>query len=477
MLLSVPKGATSKIIEFPVFDSSSNVGATLSGLANNTANLTAYYNLDATSGNAVAISLVSATKGTYTANGFIAVDATNMPGWYQLGVPNGALSNATANYASIMLKGAANMVPVNILLEMTAWNNQDSVRGGMTALPNANASVAGGLITFGTGTGQANVAGGRIDGDLHYINGSNMTAPATAGILDVNIKNYSNQTVSVPAVTGVPKVDMVDILGTAVFTPATAGILDINLKNIANVAVSNTTPQLGTNVIQVGGSNQTARDLGTSVLISSGTGTGQLSVASGVIAANMAQILGTTVATPATAGLMDTNVKNIANAVVSTAAAQIGVNLVNIAGSGVSNSTAQLGVNAVQIGGAVPGSATIGTVANVTAISAGGINNAAFNADVNTTAYATNNLALMMYKFFDNAFTGYADGTTFTANGLLDRLTKLMWIMRNQINVTDSTGTTQIYKDDNSTVAFQSPGGIVNMLTDNSTTTQRLRAA
>ena len=48
-------------------------------------------------------------------------------------------------------------------------------------------------------------------------------------------------------------------------------------------------------VIKINGTSQTARDIGASVLISSGTGTGQLSVASGVIAANATQILGTAI--------------------------------------------------------------------------------------------------------------------------------------------------------------------------------------
>lgn len=51
------------------------------------------------------------------------------------------------------------------------------------------------------------------------------------------------------------------------------------------------------NAVKVGpsgsGTAQTARDVGASVLISSGTGTGQLDVTSGVIKANLAQILGT----------------------------------------------------------------------------------------------------------------------------------------------------------------------------------------
>lgn len=80
------------------------------------------------------------------------------------------------------------------------------------------------------------------------------------------------------------------------------------------------------------GSAQTARDIGTSVLLSAGTGTGQLDFTSGVVKANAVQwlggtipavnvtgvplvdakyLLGTIFATPATAGIPDVNVKNI----------------------------------------------------------------------------------------------------------------------------------------------------------------------
>lgn len=48
-------------------------------------------------------------------------------------------------------------------------------------------------------------------------------------------------------------VSMTQILGTAVSAPATAGILDVNLKNIANAAVSTSTAQLGVNAVQAGG--------------------------------------------------------------------------------------------------------------------------------------------------------------------------------------------------------------------------------
>jgi hypothetical protein len=65
------------------------------------------------------------------------------------------------------------------------------------------------------------------------------------------------------------------------------------------------------NVTKVAGTTQTARDLGASVLISSGTGTGQLDVTSGVIKANLAQILGT--ALTETAGQLAAGFKKFFN--------------------------------------------------------------------------------------------------------------------------------------------------------------------
>jgi hypothetical protein len=47
------------------------------------------------------------------------------------------------------------------------------------------------------------------------------------------------------------------------------------------------------NAAKLGGTSQTGRDIGASVLLSTGTGTGQLDFTSGVVKANLAQILGT----------------------------------------------------------------------------------------------------------------------------------------------------------------------------------------
>lgn len=65
-------------------------------------------------------------------------------------------------------------------------------------------------------------------------------------------------------------------------------------------------------VIKIAGTTQTARDIGASVLLSPGTGTGQLSITTGVVSANTTQIAGSAV---------------------STSSAQIGVNVVNAGGT------------------------------------------------------------------------------------------------------------------------------------------------
>jgi len=66
--------------------------------------------------------------------------------------------------------------------------------------------------------------------------------------------------------TDVLQADMTQILGTAVSTPATAGILDVNLKNIADAAVSTSTAQLGVNVVSVANDAITAAAIGTGAI-------------------------------------------------------------------------------------------------------------------------------------------------------------------------------------------------------------------
>lgn len=144
MKLQIKKGTTSKLITVFIQDSSSTTGAGLTGLVYNSAGLTAYYYREGAGTGATAITLATMTLGTWATGGFIVVDATNMPGVYEIGLPDAVLASG-ADSVSVMLKGATNMAPLTLEIQLTDIDLHDSVRGGMTALPNAAADAAGGL--------------------------------------------------------------------------------------------------------------------------------------------------------------------------------------------------------------------------------------------------------------------------------------------------------------------------------------------
>jgi hypothetical protein len=162
-------GATSRIWQVFIADSSSTTGAGLTGLLFNTASLTAYYHRD-TDTTATAITLVTMTVGTFTSSGFKEIDATNMPGWYQLCPPNAALASGAKSVA-LLLKGATNMAPLPIEVQLTAVDFTDAVRAGMTALPNATAGASGGLHINGSNSGTTTYAAMTVTGSLTISDG------------------------------------------------------------------------------------------------------------------------------------------------------------------------------------------------------------------------------------------------------------------------------------------------------------------
>lgn len=83
-----------------------------------------------------------------------------------------------------------------------------------------------------------------------------------------------------------------DILLPDGMTREAARALMSGVSTISSLSI-NSSGQALVDAVKVGGTTQTGRDIGASVLLSSGTGTGQLDFTSGVVKANLAQILGT----------------------------------------------------------------------------------------------------------------------------------------------------------------------------------------
>lgn len=158
----IKKGATSQSIYVEILDSTSTTGGRLTGLAYNTASLTAYYVRNGGSATQITLATLAAANSAYSSGGFKEVDATNMPGVYRLDVPDAALASG-ADSVVITLKGATGMVQVSLEVQLVAWDPQDSVRGGMTALPNAAAEASGGLPTLSA----AQASNGTINVNVH----------------------------------------------------------------------------------------------------------------------------------------------------------------------------------------------------------------------------------------------------------------------------------------------------------------------
>lgn len=73
-----------------------------------------------------------------------------------------------------------------------------------------------------------------------------------------------------------------------------SGTFKVDAKVVEDKTAYSLAADQAVNAAKIGGTTQTGRDLGASVLISPGTGTGQIDVTSGVIKSNLVQILGTT---------------------------------------------------------------------------------------------------------------------------------------------------------------------------------------
>jgi hypothetical protein len=79
-----------------------------------------------------------------------------------------------------------------------------------------------------------------------------VAVPATAGVVDVNVKNYNNFG-AVTDAANLPKVDAEDWKGGVIVAPAVAGIPDVNAKNIGNVVAPTFPTNFASLAITVGG--------------------------------------------------------------------------------------------------------------------------------------------------------------------------------------------------------------------------------
>lgn len=200
--LSILAGATSQSVNLFIQNSTKGDGSGLTGLVFNTASLTAYYSFTGANATAVVISLVTLATITtaYASGGFKEIDATNMPGWYRLDLPNAAIATAKGRVCNLHLQGAANMAPKVYTIELTAVDNQSTAFGlvlakttNITGFNDITAAAAAtgvwqdataGDFTVASSIGKAlyiaNIAPGGSGG--HMISGSNAGTTTLAAL-------------------------------------------------------------------------------------------------------------------------------------------------------------------------------------------------------------------------------------------------------------------------------------------------------
>lgn len=131
-------------------------------------------------------------------------------------------------------------------------------------------------------------------------------------------------------------------------------------------AVIDTAGLIDANTVKIGptgaGTPQTARDIGASVLLSTGTGAGQLDFTSGVVKVNVTQLLGTAWLTPGVAGTPDVNAK--LHGGTSQTGRDIGASVLLSSGTGTGQLSLSTGL--VTLAGVTHTGAVIPTVTTVT---------------------------------------------------------------------------------------------------------------
>ncbi len=136
---TVTKGATSQSVQFEILDSASSTGGRKTGLAYNTASLTADYVRAGGSAVAITLATLAAANSTWSSGGFKEIDATNMPGMYRLDVPDAAFATG-AESVTVTIKGASGMVQASRTFVLRDAATTDAF---VTAAANAILAILG----------------------------------------------------------------------------------------------------------------------------------------------------------------------------------------------------------------------------------------------------------------------------------------------------------------------------------------------
>lgn len=133
----IKKGTTDVSVELRIVDSTDGTPET--GVVYNTAGIDLQYRRDGAASTAITEATLAALTTAHTDGGFLHIGN----GVYRLDLPDAACASGVDK---VIVHGTVTgMVVIGCVIQLTDVDLFDSVRGGMTALPNAAADAAGGL--------------------------------------------------------------------------------------------------------------------------------------------------------------------------------------------------------------------------------------------------------------------------------------------------------------------------------------------
>lgn len=192
----IVKGAIDQSIYFTVIDSTSTTGARRTAIAHNAAGLTAYYVRNRGVATVISLASLAAADSAHSDGGWREIDATNAPGLYRLDLPDAAVASG-ADSVVVTVKGAANMVQVDVEIQLVALDIQAATipanvtqYGGVAGTfsggrPEVNASHAGGTAWGSGAITAASLATGAITAAKFAAGAVDAAALATDAVAEI----------------------------------------------------------------------------------------------------------------------------------------------------------------------------------------------------------------------------------------------------------------------------------------------------
>lgn len=223
MFRKLKAGSTSVKVPVRVLDSSSTSGGYLSDLTSASSGLTGKYRRNG-SASWTAITIVSATAGTFTSGGF-AVPTSGPTGSYEIHVPDAAFA-AGVDWVEIEYYGVTNMVPVRLFIELDAVDYQSATNFGLSKFADIEADTQDiqGRIPV-------SLVGGRMDASVGAMAANTLTASALANDAVTEIQSGLATSSALEAVNVLAKLAASGATGTIAVTDNNDGTLTLVFKD------------------------------------------------------------------------------------------------------------------------------------------------------------------------------------------------------------------------------------------------------